>query len=85
MNTTDRIESLLKQGVVSLTIGTSPNKLLFVQARQGVRTGADGTHVEATHQSEGVSLEECLNQVSKQVEHLNKIKTSNMIHIPRSN
>ena len=85
MNTTDRIESLLKQGVMTLTIGMSPNKLIYVQARQGVRTGGDGTHIEATHQAEGVSLEECLNQVAKQVEHLNQIKTANMIHLPRSN
>lgn len=41
--------------------------------------------MKATHQAEGVSLEECLNQVAKQVEHLNQIKTENMIHVPRSN
>lgn len=44
MNTTTRVEMLLKEGVITLTIGMSPNKLIYVQARQGVRTGGDGTH-----------------------------------------
>lgn len=79
MNTTDRIESLLKQGVISLTIGTSPNKLLFIQAQQGVVTGPNGTHAQITHQAEAESLADCLNLIGKQVEHMNAIKVENLI------
>lgn len=79
MNTTDQIESLLKQGVITLTIGTSPNKLLFIQAQQGVHTGPNGTHCQVTHQAESESLVECLNLLAKQVEHLNQIKVENLV------
>lgn len=79
MNITDQITALLKQGVISLTIGTSPNKLLFIQAKQGVHTGPNATHAEVAHQVEAESLVDCLNLLAKQVEHLNAIKVENLV------
>jgi len=83
MTTTDRIETLIKQGVITLTIGTSPNKMLFVQATQAVKTGPAGTHLQATHQAEDTALVGCLEQIAKQVEHANQLKIGNMITLPR--
>ena len=83
MNTTDRIEALLKQGVITLTIGTSPNKMLFVQATQAVKTGPAGTHMQITHQAESTALVDCLEQVTRQVEHANNLKAGNLIAMPR--
>ena len=83
MNTLDQVEALFKKGVISLTIGTSPNKMLFVQAPQAVQTGSAGTHMQVTHQIEGVSLVECLNKLAVQVEHANVIKAENVVVLPR--
>ena len=83
MNLSDQIESLLKKGVISLTIGTSPNKMLFIQAPQAVQTGSGGTHMQVTHQVEGVSLIECLNKLESQVAHANAIKSENVVVLPR--
>jgi hypothetical protein len=85
MNTTDQITNLLKQGVLTLTIGTSPNKMLFVQATQAVKTGPAGNHMQVTHQAEKESLPECLNQIASQVEHANILHNENLIKLPRSN
>ena len=84
MNITDQITSLFKSGVITITIGASPNKMLFVQAAQGVVTGPAGTHMQVQHQAEADSLPECLNQISKQVEHANNLKAENLVVVPRA-
>lgn len=84
MNTTDQIESLMKRGVAALTIGKSPNKLLFIQADHPVITGSAGNQMRITHQAEAVSLEGCLNQISKQVDHANELKPT-LMTLPRGN
>ena len=83
MNTTDQITNLLKQGVLTLTIGTSPNKMMFVQATQAVKTGPAGTHLQATHQAEDESLVACLDQINRQVVHANAIKSENLVVLPK--
>jgi hypothetical protein len=84
MNTTDQIEHLLKQGVLSLTIGLSPNKMIFVQATHGIKTGPNGTHMQIQHQAEDESLVTCLNQINRQVVHANAIKSENLVVLPRN-
>ena len=83
MNLTEKVESLLKQGVVTLTFGVAPSKMLYCQAKQGVKTGANGTFMEVTHQAEGVSLPECLEQITRQVEHADNLKAGNLVRLPR--
>lgn len=85
MSITDTITDLMKEGVITLTIGTSPNKMLFVQATQAVQTGPGGTHIQATHQVEDESLVTCLNQINRQVVHTNAIKNQKLVIVPRSN
>lgn len=84
MSTTDQVEKFLKQGVISITIGISPNKMLFVQATHPVITGSQGNHMQIVHQAEAVSLEGCLNQISKQVDHANELKPT-LVQLPRGN
>jgi len=83
MNTIDRIESLMKQGCLTVTFGVAPSKMLYCQAKQGVKTGANGTFMEVTHQSEGMSLPDCLEQVTRQVEHADNLKAGNLVRLPR--
>ena len=83
MNTTDQITNLLRNGVLSLTIGPSPNKMIFVQATQGVQTGPQGNHMQVQHQAEDESLVDCLNRIAKQVEHANGIRTESLVVLPK--
>lgn len=83
MNTSTQIETLLKGGVLNLTIGLSPNKLIFVQAKQTVKTGPQATLMEIGHQAEDESLAVCLNQIARQVEHSNNLKPSKLVTLPR--
>lgn len=85
MNTTDQIEHLMKNGVVSITIAISPKKTLYIQAAQVVPTGAGANHMQITHQADDADLPDLLNQISKQVEHANAIKTSNLVLMPKGN
>ena len=68
-STTDQITSLLKRGVMSLTIGHTPEGVLFIQAAQAVYTGSQGNQMAVQHQAAAETISDCLNQISKQVDH----------------
>ena len=68
MTITDRIETLFKDGgIVSLTIGYTPKKELYLSAGQVVATGPGETdHMQITHQVAGRGLPEMLTQLETQ-------------------
>lgn len=74
MNTTTAIENMLKD-VVEITIGTSPNKVPYVRARQIVKTGPSGTFIDLSHQVEHPSLGNCLAQIQRQVATAKEMET----------
>ncbi len=80
MTTTDSIEGLLKDGVVSLTIGTTPKGARFVQAQHAVQNGEGGNCQQIMHQAEG-HLPDCINMIRELVDHANEKRT--MITLPR--
>lgn len=84
MNTTDQIDHLMRHGVVSLTVAKSPKNTTYVKATQFITTGEEGNNMEAIHQVDDAPLPELLNQLLKQVEHINKIKSSNLVVIPKT-
>lgn len=77
MNLSETIEHLLSQGVFMIKIGNSPTSkgLLFVQAEQGLATGPGGNMLNVAHQCEGLSLVNCIEQIKRQVDHCNDLKT----------
>lgn len=84
MSTTDKIQELFKQGVVSLTVAVSPKGVLYVQAGQVVQTGPNATHMQVQHQADSADLPDLLNQIAKQVDHANGIKT-HVLTMPKRN
>ena len=66
MNITDQIDSLMKDGVISMTIGTTPKGSRFVQAQQAVQTGEAGNCQQIMHQVEG-PLPDCLNTLARRL------------------
>ena len=69
MTITDRIETLFKDGgIVSLTIGYTPKKELYLPCwAKSVATGPGETdHMQITHQVAGRGLPEMLTQLETQ-------------------
>lgn len=77
MNVTEIIESLIKRGLVELTIGIVPKTKdeLFIKGSQVVATGPHpANHQQITHQLTGAGLPELLTQLSRQIDHANEGK-----------
>jgi len=81
MTITDQIDSLFKDGVITLTIGTTPKGSRFVQANQAVQNGDGGNCQQIMHQVEG-HLPDCLNAIRDFVDHANERRT--LITLPRN-
>ena len=80
MTITDTIESLFKDGVISLTIGTTPKGSRFVQAQQAVLNGNGGNCQQIMHQVEG-NLADCINVLQDFVSHANEKRS--LLTLPR--
>lgn len=70
------LNTLFQSGVHQITIGTSPNKLRYVQAQQVVVTGQAGNSQQILHQAEDESIGTCFETIAKQVEHANELKSA---------
>ena len=75
MSITDQFNTLFKAGVASINIGLTPEGRTYVVAGQMVPTGPNRTWMQISHQVDGGDIPDMLNQISKQVEHANALKT----------
>ena len=80
MSITEQIESLFKDGIITMTIGSTPKGSRFVQAQHAVQTGPGGNCQQIMHQVEG-NLEDCIGTIREFVDHANEKRT--MLDIPR--
>ncbi len=91
MSINDRLMKLLTGGLSTIGIGLSPDGKPFVQATQGITTGDAGNGAKINHQRVGATIEEALEGLTRDVEHIAKLnvepspRSNNIIQVPGAN